>query len=123
MSRRIQETITITIRTAGQKTGLSGRVVRECVQRRLVGEPLSDADLAELRRIRRLQELGVNMPGIEVILHMRQRIRALQTELERLERHWGRYGWLALEDLERNPSAEPWQRLLPWDSSWSSDED
>lgn len=117
MSRQTQETITIAIRTAGQQTGLSSRVVRECVQRRLVSEPLSEADLVELRRIRRLQELGVNMPGIEVILHMRRRIPALQAELERLERHRDRYGWLALEALERIPSAEPWQRLLPWESS------
>lgn len=123
MVRRTQEAITITIRTAGQQTGRSSRVVRECVQRRLVSEPLADADLVELRRIRRLQELGVNMPGVEVILHMRRRIRLLQAELERLERQRDRYGWLALEDLERTPSAEPWQRLLPWDNSWPSGRD
>lgn len=113
MSPRHQKTITITVRTAIRQTGLSDRYIRECIQRSLVTEPLTDADIVELRRIRRLQELGVNMPGIEVILHMRQRIRALQAELERLERQ-EMSGWSAREDPEGGPATDPWQRLLPW---------
>jgi DNA-binding transcriptional MerR regulator len=46
----------------------------------LVAAPLTGPALAELRRIRRLKELGVNVPGIEVILQMRQRILTLQAE-------------------------------------------
>ena len=69
-------------------------------------EPLTDVDLRELRRIRRLQELGVNMQGIEIILRMRRRIQELQAELGRWER--GRDGFTAVE------VQEIWQRLLPW---------
>ena len=83
MAKRREEVITITTRTAVRQTGLTHQVIEECVERRLVRQPLSDTDLVELRRIRRLQELGVNMPGIEIILHMRRRLQALQAELTR----------------------------------------
>jgi hypothetical protein len=83
MAKRKEEVITITTRTAVRQTGLGRQVIQECVERRLVRQPLSDADLVELRRIRRLQELGVNMPGIEVILHLRRRLQVLQAELAR----------------------------------------
>ena len=74
------------------------------MSRRLVAVPITSGDLVELRRIRRLRELGVNMPGIEVILHMRRRIRALQTEVERGKRS------------EEEPSREAhWQRRLTWE--------
>lgn len=102
-----RETIYISIHTAGQKTGLSRRVVQECIERRLVREPLSADDLAELRRIRRLRELGVNLQGIEIILHMRRRIQTLQADLDHWERTWGWRGWSEPKDL--------WQRLLPWE--------
>jgi DNA-binding transcriptional MerR regulator len=102
-----RDTIYISIRTAGQQTGLSRQTVQKCVERRLVREPLSADDLAELRRIRRLRELGVNLQGIEIILHMRRRIQALQVDLDRWERLWGRRGWSELQG--------PWQRLLPWE--------
>jgi DNA-binding transcriptional MerR regulator len=85
-------------------TGLSEKTVYESLERQLVREPLVRGDLVQLRRIRRLQELGVNMAGIEAILHMRQQIRALRYELRRR-------GQMSLgQDVE--PSA-PWQRLLP----------
>jgi DNA-binding transcriptional MerR regulator len=106
MSTRRQETIYVSISTVERRTGLSSQVVRECVERSLVREPLTDADLLELRRIRRLQELGVNMQGIEIILRMRRRIQVLQAELARWERAWG--GSAGME------SPEIWQRLLPW---------
>lgn len=105
MTGRHQETIYITVKSAGRRTGLSAQVVRECVARRLVIEPLTDADLAELRRIRRLKELGVNIQGIEIILHMRQRIQALRLELDRLERLSGGAGWADFENQ--------WRKLLP----------
>jgi hypothetical protein len=106
MSRRRQEAIYISIRTAVRRTGLSRQVVEECVQRSLVHEPLTDADLLELRRIRRLQELGVNLQGIEIILRMRRRIQVLQVELARWERTRG--------TSAGRESPEIWQRLLPW---------
>jgi hypothetical protein len=106
MSRRRQETIYISISTAGKRTGLPPQVVEECVERSLVHQPLTEADLLELRRIRRLQDLGVNLQGIEIILHMRRRIQVLQVELTRWERTWG--------SRVETESYEIWQRLLPW---------
>jgi hypothetical protein len=103
-----QETEFISVNIAVQQTGLSRRVVLKCVERRLVAEPLTHQDLVELRRIRRLQELGVNLPGIEIILHMRRRIQELQADVGRLDRAWGRPGWPEPGDV--------WQRRLPWDA-------
>jgi hypothetical protein len=117
MTPRHQNTITITVRNAVRQTGLSDRYISECIQRSLINEPLTDADLVELRRIRRLQELGVNLPGIEVILHMRQRMRTLQAELDRIARQWEIAGWTAEGDLGPEPVVEQWQRLLPWERS------
>lgn len=43
----------------------------------------SEEEVAQLRRIRRLQhDLGVNLAGVEVILHLLQRLEALCQELE-----------------------------------------
>jgi hypothetical protein len=109
MSYRSQETNYISVSIAVQRTGLSRKVVLECVERQLVVEPLTPQDLAELRRIRRLRELGVNMPGIEIILNMRRRIWVLQAEVSRLERARDEASWAKSEDLG--------QRLLPWDAS------
>jgi hypothetical protein len=69
-----------------QRTGLSHDQVERIFARGLVVEPLTEADLVELRRIRRLRELGVNMSGIEIILRMRRRIETLRAELEARQR-------------------------------------
>jgi DNA-binding transcriptional MerR regulator len=81
-----EETTHITITKAADQAGLEVRVVRHCVEVGLVNERLAERDLAELRRVRRLNALGVNLPGIEIILRMRRRIEALQAELARLEK-------------------------------------
>jgi|SRR5579875_3792992 MerR family transcriptional regulator/heat shock protein HspR len=50
-----------------------------------MGEELrySEEEIIQLRRIRRLQEnLGVNLAGVEVILHLLRRLDALRQELE-----------------------------------------
>lgn len=45
----------------------------------------SARDIARLRRVKTLMEdLGVNLAGVEVILHMLERMNELQQELERL---------------------------------------
>lgn len=45
----------------------------------------SDDDLERLKMIRRLtEELGVNLPGVEVILNMRQQILNMQNEFEKI---------------------------------------
>ena len=110
MTRRSEgDTRFVSIRVAVRRTGLDEEVVQECVRREVVGQPLTERDLVELRRIRRLRELGVNMPGIEIILHMRRRLEALQAE-EARERQsrpgLSREQWIVIEELR-------WQRLLP----------
>ena len=52
------------------------------------GRRYSEQDLAILRRIRRLQEdLGINLEGVEVILHLLTDLQALQEELIRHRRY------------------------------------
>ena len=75
----------ITVAIAARRTGLSPRSIRRYIQRRLVNEALSEAELVRLRRIRRLTELGINLAGIEVILDMRCRIEELQKQVVQLE--------------------------------------
>ena len=75
----------ITVTVAARRTGLSPRTVRRYVQCDLLNEALTEADLAELRCIRRLTGLGVNLAGVEIILHMRRQIEELRAEVARLE--------------------------------------
>jgi MerR family transcriptional regulator/heat shock protein HspR len=75
----------ITIAVAARRTGLSPRRIRRYMRRKLVAEMLTEAELARLRRIRRLCELGINLAGIQVILQMRRRIEELQAKVARLE--------------------------------------
>ncbi|MBF6600534.1 MAG: helix-turn-helix transcriptional regulator [Dehalococcoidia bacterium] len=45
----------------------------------------SPSDVARLRTVQRLiADLGVNLAGVEVILQMRERMQAMEQELERL---------------------------------------
>jgi pilus assembly protein TadC len=73
----------ITITMAARKTGMSEGLVRRCVRLELVNAELTADELSDLRRIRRLIELGVNLTGIEIILRMRRRIIDLEAELAR----------------------------------------
>jgi DNA-binding transcriptional MerR regulator len=57
----------ITITVAAHRSGVTSRTVRRYVRQGLVSETLTEADLAELRRIRRLTSLGVNLAGVEII--------------------------------------------------------
>jgi len=61
----------------------------------------SDDDLAELRRVRRLQEdLELGHPAIEIVLRMRRSIQVLQAEIRRLE--------AAVAAARRRRGAEEW---------------
>jgi MerR family transcriptional regulator/heat shock protein HspR len=89
MTRR-EPTPYITITVAARRTGMEPHIIRHCVQLGLVSERLTEADLVELRRVRRLTNLGVNLAGVEIILRMRRRIEELQAEMARLEAFGGR---------------------------------
>jgi MerR family transcriptional regulator/heat shock protein HspR len=55
------------------------------------GSPLySEADIADLQRVRRLtDDLGVNLAGVAAILHLRRQLVALQREAMALRRTLG----------------------------------
>jgi MerR family transcriptional regulator/heat shock protein HspR len=79
------ETTVVTVTIAARQAGLTTHTVRRYIRRGLLSDPLTEADLAELRRIRRLTGLGVNLAGVEVVLRMRRSIEELQAEVERLQ--------------------------------------
>ncbi|MBN1656911.1 MAG: hypothetical protein JXA93_00845 [Anaerolineae bacterium] len=95
----------ISIKTAVRRSGLTEELVQECVMRQIVPDPLTGDDLQELRRVRRLQDLGINLQGIEVIMHMREQIQALRAEMERMQRLFGAPTW---GDVDAE-----WRRLPP----------
>lgn len=89
MKRREQTTTSrtaaaISIKSAAQRAVVDVQVVHYCIEVGLMEEELNEADLYELRRVRRLMSLGVNLHGAEIILRMRRRIQELEGELERL---------------------------------------
>jgi MerR family transcriptional regulator/heat shock protein HspR len=84
------QTAHITVTVAARRTDVEPHIIRHCVQLGLVSERLTEADLVELRRVRRLTNLGVNLAGVEIILRMRRRIEELQAEMARLEAFGGR---------------------------------
>jgi MerR family transcriptional regulator/heat shock protein HspR len=47
----------------------------------------SDRDIALLQRVKTLvEDMGVNLPGVEVILHMMQRMDEMQNQLEEAQK-------------------------------------
>ena len=72
----------VEVTAIARRLGLSPDAVHYYLEVELVSQSLADADLAELRRVRRLLDLEVNLAGVEIILRMRQQIRAMQTQLE-----------------------------------------
>lgn len=71
---------------AAHRTGLNPQDIRHCVRVGLVSHSLTDEDLSELRRVRRLTQLEVNLAGAEIIVRMRRQIVALRAELAELKR-------------------------------------
>jgi len=52
----------------------------------------SDRDIALLQRVKTLvEDMGVNLPGVEVILRMMQRIGEMQQQLEETKEELNRY--------------------------------
>ena len=61
------------------------------IRRAVVISARVEEEIAQLRRIRRLQqELGINLAGVEVILHLLERLESTRRELE-LERSAGNH--------------------------------
>ena len=52
----------------------------------------SQSDVNRLRHIQRLiQDLGVNLAGVEVVMHMNERMRQMEHEMERLRQELQSY--------------------------------
>ncbi len=81
------------VHVAARLVGVHPRTLRYYEERGLVerrgdaGRTYTEADLERLRMIRRLvDDLGVNLAGVEVILSMRERMLQLHAEMEQLRR-------------------------------------
>ena len=81
------------VHVAARLVGVHPRTLRYYEELGLVerrgdaGRTYTEADLERLRMIRRLvDDLGVNLAGVEVILNMRERMLQLHAELEQLRR-------------------------------------
>lgn len=81
-----RERTTIPVNKAAREARVEVRVVRYCIEVGVTDADLTENDVAELRRVRRLMSLGINLPGVEVILRMRRRFKELDAEIARLER-------------------------------------
>ena len=83
--KRSWHTSSMSIQVVAARTGVHPTTVRRYVRMGLVDPPLTAEDLATIRRIRRLCSLGVNLAGVEVILHMRRRMEELLSRVQELE--------------------------------------
>ena len=88
---------------AAREAHVEVHLLVECVERRLVdpGSGWDDEAIETARRIRRLTTLGVNLSGIEVILHMRRRVLALHEERARRDAELRRARRLYDEEVAR----------------------
>jgi MerR family transcriptional regulator, heat shock protein HspR len=84
-----------TIKIAAELCGMHEQSLRMYERRGLVAprrsagniRRYSDADVEHIRFIKRLvDDLGVNLAGVEVIMHMRQQLLESQEKLEQLRR-------------------------------------
>lgn len=84
---------TYTIRVAAQRAGLHEQSLRLYERRGLIAPArskgnirrFSDEDIEQVRFIRRLvDDLGVNLAGVEVIIQLRRQLLAAQRELNEL---------------------------------------
>jgi len=82
-----------TIKVAAELCGMHEQSLRMYERRGLIAPQrspgnirhFSDADVEQIRFIKRLvDELGVNLAGVEVIMHMRQQLIEIQQELQTL---------------------------------------
>ncbi len=95
-----------TIRVVAQMVGMHEQSLRMYERKGLICPKrsdgnirlFSDADVERVRFIKRLvDDLGVNLAGAEVILHMREQMELLQHEMEQLRRS----SWQSVTQTER----------------------
>lgn len=90
---------TYTIRVAAQRAGMHEQSLRLYERRGLIAPArtkgnirrFSDEDIEQVRFIRRLvDDLGVNLAGVEVIIQLRRQLIATQRELHELREEMAR---------------------------------
>ena len=95
---------------AAQLARVSLELLRQCEEESLIrpramaggGLGYSAADIRRLIRIRRLQDdLELDLPAVEVVLHMRRQVLDLMAELDELERQMWRRERLLLAEMQR----------------------
>jgi len=65
-------------------------------------EGYSVADIHRLVRIRRLRDdLGLSLPGVEVVLHMRRQVLDLQAQMDELEERMARREQELMQEIRR----------------------
>ncbi|RMG92505.1 MAG: MerR family transcriptional regulator [Chloroflexi bacterium] len=84
---------------AARLANISPELLRRCEEERLIqarrmtggGYGYTVADIRQLARIRRLlEDLELDLPAIEVILHLRQQVVSLLQQIEELEQQMAR---------------------------------
>lgn len=85
MTKRYALSTYLDITVASRMAAVSPRAVRRYMRMGIISGYLTYEDLATLRRVRRLRDLGVNLAGVEIILRMRQQIEELRSQIDRLE--------------------------------------
>jgi MerR family transcriptional regulator/heat shock protein HspR len=70
----------------------------------------SQSDVARLRHIQRLiQDLGVNLAGVEVIIRMNERVRRMEEEMERLRAELQSYRDRVLPAVHKEQGTRNWE--------------
>ncbi|MGH2543229.1 MAG: hypothetical protein ACRERD_08530 [Candidatus Binatia bacterium] len=89
---------------AAKEAQVEADLLIECLQRRLISlhdSQWNEHAIEEARRVRRMMALGVNLPGIEVIFHMRQRAFRMQQEIQQLHDEMARLQQLHQREINR----------------------
>jgi len=101
----------LTIEEAAAAAALDVEIVRYVAELGLVAPAAGygDAELAELRRVRRLiDDLDLALPAVEVVLRMRRRMLALQAEVLELRAELRRAGRRPILRLRQDGDWEDW---------------
>jgi DNA-binding transcriptional MerR regulator len=108
---------------AAELARISEEFLRACEQERLIrarvmtggGQGYSAADIRRLARIRRLREdLELDLPAVEVVLHMRRRVLDLLQEMDEMERYMRRREQALLAEIQQL------RRHLAQEADWQS---
>lgn len=93
-----------TLMRIARQCGVSTDTLIEWIREQLVmpGEqPWDDEAIETVRRIRRLTSLGVNVAGVQMILHMRQQLIQHQAEIRHIQQEMEQIRQLHEQEIAR----------------------